>query len=206
MKPNNLTATFYQAFNFFNKELFKGSLGMVVITVSRKTNCHGFYWAGVFKSPDGPVSEISLNPDLFILGDEEVLSTLVHEMVHHWQYTTEGVMPKGHNAKWSKKMIQIGLIPSHNGKPGGAKTGMTMSHYIEKEGPFKAAYEKWKTLNSEVKFDLVSLPKKAEKKETKKPKKKIRKKCPKCDLSLSIEPHQRLKCLNCEKELTDGKN
>ena len=49
---------------------------------------HGYFHLEQFEHRDGPhaISEIALNPRSFGRTVEEVLSTLVHEMVHAWQY------------------------------------------------------------------------------------------------------------------------
>jgi hypothetical protein len=49
-----------------------------------------------------------------------VLSTLVHEQAHLWQHHF-GKPGRGryHNREWAAKMVEIGLIPSATGEPGG---------------------------------------------------------------------------------------
>jgi hypothetical protein len=52
-------------------------------------------------------------------------------MAHQWQFEFGTPSRAGyHNEEWSKKMQSIGLMPSHNGKPGGKKTGQNMSDYV----------------------------------------------------------------------------
>ena len=68
------------------------------------------------------------------------MSTLVHEMVHHWQHFAGTPSPSNaHNRQWAEKMMSLGLHPSSTGLPGGKKTGRSVSHYIIADGPFVPA-------------------------------------------------------------------
>lgn len=68
------------------------------------------------------------------------MSTLVHEMVHHWQHHFGTPSPSNpHNREWAAKMMTLGLHPSKTGLPGGKKTGRSVSHYILPEGLFVSA-------------------------------------------------------------------
>jgi hypothetical protein len=76
--------------------------------------------------------------------DREIVSTLVHEMVHQWQHHFGKPSRRSyHNKQWAAKVIEFGLIPSHTGKPGGKQTGQSVSHYIEENGLYDT---KWQTL------------------------------------------------------------
>jgi SprT-like family len=85
-----------------------------------------------------------LNPDAFInRTDEQICSTLVHEMTHAWQHTHGTPSSRGyHNREWATKMKSIGLQPSNTGAVGGKETGQQMTHYIMPDGPFVKAYAK----------------------------------------------------------------
>ncbi len=87
------------------------------------------------------LDELGLHPGFFTLRPvEEVLSTLVHEMVHHWQDRLGSPSRSNpHNRQWASKMREIGLEPSATGLPDGKDTGMHMSHYIQPEGAFMRA-------------------------------------------------------------------
>lgn len=129
-----------EAYDYFNKFLFENKLPSCLITVQRKKNCYGYFSRDRFTLGGGEVhtDEIALNPALFEgRSNEEILSTLVHEMVHLWQYHT-GEPGKGgyHNKEWAIAMHKIGLHPSNTGKLGGKETGPQMTHYIEDKGPF----------------------------------------------------------------------
>jgi hypothetical protein len=136
------------AFDHFNCVLFKGYLPPVLITLNhRSINVLGYYHDQRFslrtiEPVHAPrVSEISLNPkSMEGRSDTEVLSTLVHEMVHLWQFASATPSRGGyHNREWADKMESIGLAPSNTGLPGGKRTGQQMTHYIMPDGPFEKA-------------------------------------------------------------------
>ena len=137
---------FRHAYNFFNWVLFAGALPDCLITIQRHKGAYGYFSRSRFESFDRArvTDEIALNPDHFAgRTDIAVLSTLVHEMVHLWQ-AHFGTPSRGgyHNREWAKQMIELGLIPSDTGLPGGRQTGQRMTHVIEAGGAFdKAADE-----------------------------------------------------------------
>jgi predicted SprT family Zn-dependent metalloprotease len=114
-------------------------------------------------------SELTLNPDNFInRTDEEILSTLVHEMCHVWQIDVEKEKStKYHDKSWGLVMESLGLIPSNTGKEGGKKTGIQMTQYIEEQGKF-IYFAKEFLENNKLKWNRLSsnsgVPKKKRKK------------------------------------------
>lgn len=128
------------SFLIFNERLFQGSLPPVLITLQRKGNSFGFYKRNGFQNKDGAdnaLPELALNPTHFQRDDKRTLSTLVHEMVHHWQYCHGKPSSSYHNGEWAKKMETIGLMPSSTGEPGGKRTGSRMTHYVITGGMFE---------------------------------------------------------------------
>ena len=106
---------FQEAYDFFNAELFDGSLPHVLVTLQRKANTKGYFGANRFtgRTDATAVHELAMNPDTFIgRTDEEILSTLAHEMAHVWQQT-HGKPPTRcyHDRQWAAKMKEIGLQP-----------------------------------------------------------------------------------------------
>lgn len=93
-----------------------------------------------------------MNPEYFATGSiEEIMQTLVHEMVHLWQahYGDQG--RRGyHNKEWGAKMEEIGLMPSDTGKPGGKKTGEQMADYVIEGGLFKTKCDQLLTKNFKI--------------------------------------------------------
>jgi len=140
---SNPTVSFYtelqKAFDQFNNSLFDGKLPPCLITLRSSHSVYGYHHTKRFVSPSGEfLDELGLHPGFFTLRPvEEVLSTLVHEMVHHWQgHFGSPTRSNPHNREWGKKMKEIGLIPSNTALPGGKEVGRTMSHYIEPKGRF----------------------------------------------------------------------
>lgn len=134
--------TFQEAYDFFNKEFFDSKLPACLITMQRGRKSRGYFCAEQFEArveSAYSVHEIALNPMFFIKRtDEDILSTLLHEMVHLWQ-EEYGSPPRRnyHNREWAKKMEEIGLVPSNTGEEGGRKTGkQSMTHYINPSGNY----------------------------------------------------------------------
>lgn len=130
------------AFDYFNEKLFKDSLPQVMLTLNRERNTAGYFIPSIWtnqKWPDekeaGKWGEIALNPDYILKDgkrtDEDVYSTLVHEMCHLWQ-EYDGSAPRRcyHNKDFAEKMECVGLITSSDGTPLGKRTGQRMTHYI----------------------------------------------------------------------------
>jgi len=143
------TANFYgalqHAFDHFNVALFEGKLPYCLITLRSASRVYGYHHSKRFISISGEqLDELGLHPGFFTLRPiESVLSTLVHEMVHHWQEhfgTSSHSNP--HTQEWATKMQSLGLMPSDTGLPGGKRTGRAVSHYIIPEGKFLAACQK----------------------------------------------------------------
>jgi hypothetical protein len=137
---------FAEAFDFFNRELFGAALTACYITLERKANARGYFSEQRFahRVADERTDEIALNPAQFEgRTDEEILSTLVHEMTHQWQFLF-GSPGRGryHNHEWADRMEELGLMPSNTGLPGGKRTGQQMTHYIVPNGLFALACAK----------------------------------------------------------------
>jgi hypothetical protein len=131
---------FAGAFDHFNRELFGGGLPHCYVTLQRRAHTYGYYSHERFGSRggDGRTDEIVLNPAHFVgRSDAEILSTLVHEMVHEWQ-AHFGKPGRGryHNREWADRMEGLGLMPSSTGAAGGRRTGQRVSHYIIGGGRF----------------------------------------------------------------------
>lgn len=155
MKPTLDTYSGLQdAYDFFNRVLFDDELPQCLITYQRHKNTYGYYLPKSFVNSDKEqTDEIAMNPRYFLTRTEDdVLSTLVHEMVHLKQHHF-GKAGRGryHNRQWADWMLDIGLIPSDTGEEGGKQTGDSMSHYIEPNGRFAQAYQDIK----EQGFELI---------------------------------------------------
>jgi hypothetical protein len=134
------------AYDHFNRELFGGALPNQLITLHKRGNTLGYYAHRRFTTRDGVTyhGELALNPDGFTgRTDREICSTLVHEMVHVWQYAFGKPSRRGyHNAEWAAMMKSIGLYPSSTGVAGGKETGQRVSHYIIDDGLFDVSFQR----------------------------------------------------------------
>lgn len=187
-----------EAFSFFNQKLFNGKLPECLITLQRKGKCYGYYSPERFRSRNGTnqTDEIALNPSGFEnRSDEEILSTLAHEMVHLWQEHFGEHIPKKnyHNKEWAAKMKTIGLIPSADGAPGGKETGQNMTHYVEPGGKFQTVCKEFLVSGSAISWDEIQYPK-DEKKRTSKTKFT----CPDCGMNAWAKSTANLMCGVCQ--------
>ena len=140
------TVAFYgelqRAFDHFNQALFAGQLPPCLITLRSSGRAHGYHHKDRFVNRQGQtLNELGLHAGYFTVSPvEEVLSTLVHEMVHHWQDTLGHPSKSNpHNREWARKMREVGLEPSNTGLPNGKDTGQSVSHYIQPDGRFMKA-------------------------------------------------------------------
>lgn len=142
-------------YRFYNQAIFGGTLSDCIVNMSRHGGAYGFFaanrWSGENEAKK-IIHEISINPDFMNREDIEWHSTLVHEMCHLWQEDF-GKPSRGgyHNRQWADKMVQVGLMPTDTGEPGGKQTGQYVTHYIIPDGRFEQVF---KTLSSE---DLQNL-------------------------------------------------
>lgn len=145
-KAESPTKSFYSnlqtAYDYFNTKLFDGKLSPCLITLRSNNRIYGYHHTDRFINQQGKlISELGLHPAFFTMRPVEFgLSTLVHEMVHHWQAQFGNETKSNpHNAQWGNKMEEVGLMPSDSGLPGGKKTGRHVTHYIIPNGPFDHA-------------------------------------------------------------------
>jgi hypothetical protein len=136
-------SAFDQAYEWFNSQLFDNALPPCLITLQRKARSRGYFANDRFEHRAGgsTIDEIALNPDTFRnRSDKEILSTLVHEMVHCWQRHFGKVGRSGyHNKEWAAHMVTVGLMPTDTGEAGGKTTGQSVTHYIMHDAPFDRA-------------------------------------------------------------------
>ena len=186
---------FQKAYDFFNRELFGGSLPHVLVTLQRHAKMLGYFWADGFtgRTENSKTHELALNPDGFTgHNDREILSTLAHEMAHVWQQTHGKPPSCGYRDKqWAAKMKEIGLQPSTNGMPGGKETGKKVSHYIIATGPYARAYEKLAATGFQLHWE--STPRTTEEKKASKTKFT----CPDCGQNAWAKPDALLICGVC---------
>jgi hypothetical protein len=192
------------AYDFFNRELFSGGLPPCLITVQRHKGAFGYFSGERFASVVDAkeiTDEIALNPYHFATRKpDEVLSTLVHEMVHLWQHHFGERPRKGyHDRQWASKMREIGLIPTDTGEAGGKETGQGMMHLIEENGRFAAAVAKLQRAHPAILYHDRAGETDAGRK--KKAASKTKYTCPSCGLNAWAKPEAPLVCGACEKPM-----
>lgn len=193
-----------RAWKAFNQKLFDGELPPCLITLQRKKRALGFFAGRRFRSADGTIitDEIALNPAHFAdRGAKRVLSTLGHEMAHQWQHHYGKVSRGGyHNLQWAAKMEEIGLVPSHTGRPGGEETGQRMTHYVRAGGPFDRAADKLIAKGFALAY-VERTTKAARKIALKKRQSKTRYQCAGCGQNAWAKPDAHFICGDCKLRL-----
>jgi predicted SprT family Zn-dependent metalloprotease len=184
------------AYDHLNKVLFSGKLPDAMITYTRKPHMNGHFSEDRYSARDGKFRkpEIALNPDSFIdRTDEQIVSTLAHEMKHLEQYRFGKPGSRGyHNKEWAASMKAIGLMPSNTGAVGGKETGQQMTHYIIPGGPYQQAFKAlaatgWK-LNLQSTVHAGG---------TKAPPSKVKFTCPSCGSNMWGKPESKDICGDC---------
>jgi SprT-like family len=187
------------AYDHFNGALFDAALPDVMIVLSRKANMRGHFAPDRFSARVDAHGrhehELALNPDAFIgRTDEDICSTLAHEMVHVWQHA-HGQPSKRysyHNKQWAAKMREIGLQPSSTGAVGGKETGAKMSHYILPGGPYTQAFTALAALS--WKLNLESTPTRGGERAAPS---KVKFSCPACNQNAWGKPDLQITCTVC---------
>jgi len=191
---------FQQAYDFFNGELFRGTLPPVLVTLQRHAKAKGYFSPERFSGriEDAAAHELAMNPDTFTgRSDEDILSTLAHEMAHVWQQT-HGTPPRRsyHDREWAQKMKEIGLQPSTTGEPGGKETGQSVTHYILPAGAYANAYARLKATGFQLHWQSAPQGKQARAKKASKTKYT----CPDCGQNAWAKPDTALICGDCYDE------
>jgi len=201
MITKHVYTTFDDAYKFFNEKLFDGALPDCLITLQRTARSRGHFSPERFKKREGNdvIHELNMNPDSFVdRTDEEILSTMVHELVHVWQESF-GNPPRKcyHNKEWAVQMEAVGLMPSSTGEYGGKKTGQSMTHYIMDDGKFKLHCGAFLLKNALDWESIVFL-------KLKKQRNKTREKfvCPTCLQNAWAKKTANIMCGNCEIHMT----
>lgn len=196
---NNLA----HAYSYFNEQLFSNQLRDCLITLKRDNPCRlGHYQAMVVRNRTDRTAtdEISLNIVSFpSRTDTEILSTLVHEMVHLWQ-EHYGDAPRKcyHDKQFARKMKEVGLYPSNTGQPDGKETGQQMSHYIIEGHPFDIACKSLLASGYKINWQMeLEQPEGKEKKKS-----KVKYTCLECEQNAWAKPDARLMCANCMVPMT----
>lgn len=206
-RPTAEYTSFDEAYDYFNAKLFEGKLPLALITLNRKSKAYGYFSPERFISRANgseKVDEIALNPDGFeVRTDEQILSTLVHEMAHLWQQHF-GEPPRKcyHDREWADKMQDIGLMPTDTGMSGGKRTGQKVTHYILKDGQFSISAKS--LLETGFKLNWQSNVPLEEEKEKKKS--KVKYTCEWCGQNAWAKPNASLVCGDCMEKMEGEEN
>lgn len=215
-KPTLLQFTALQkAYDYYNAKLFKPVFGellppvMLSLNDNHKNSYLGYYAFDRYIDENGTIlSLINITPEHLNRSFIKVMSTLVHEMCHHYQYTfgaKKGRRSPYHNLEYTRIMERVGLICSNTGEIGGKQTGIQMTHYILEKGKFekltlkapqalKTPFTLNKTIFRREENDLRDDKIKAQKQ-------KIKYQCPKCNTKVWGKPNLEIRCIPCNTNL-----
>jgi predicted SprT family Zn-dependent metalloprotease len=196
-------AAYQGAFDYFNARLFDGKLPALMLNFSRKAKSLGFYCPALWLRGSGQeAAELSLNPDLLNRGPRDAVSTLVHEMCHHWQSTFGTPSRRGyHNREWANKMIEVGLHPSHTGQPGGNIVGQHMGHFIVEGGPFDRLFA---AMPPDVLLPWTAAGSLEAEKKKKLTQQKTAYRCPACEAKVWGKPGLSVLCGDCDERFEEN--
>jgi predicted SprT family Zn-dependent metalloprotease len=204
-----------KAYDFYNVRLFKPVFGellppvMLSLNDNHKNKYLGYYAFDRYVDENGTIlSLINITPEHLNRSFTKVMSTLVHEMCHHYQYNfgvKKGRRSPYHNLEYARIMERVGLICSNTGQIGGKQTGIQMTHYILEKGKFEKltlrAPQSLKTpftLNKNV-FRREESDQRDDK--IKAQKQKIKYECPLCNTKVWGKPNLEIRCIPCNANL-----
>lgn len=191
------------AFDHFNERLFDSRLPPVMMVLHRKRNAHGYFWKGVWAQRDvenSELSEIALNPETMGRTPKEVLSTLVHEMVHHEQFQFGKPSKVGHNVEWCEWMERIDLTPVGVGNCAGKRSGRNFTHEIVEGGKFDTAADE---LLARDDFDMSWFVRPQPKVKKRDPS-KVKHTCPSCGANLWCKEGLHVWCGDCDVQFQEA--
>lgn len=191
----------HAAWSHYNEELFDGELPPVVITLQRKTKARGYFSAKRLTENGVVRDEIALNPQYMQRPVSEILSTLVHEMVHQWQFHHGETMGRGHNREWADKMLEVGLQPVALNKQGAPyepnkETGSKCTHEIIPGALFDALTGV--LLASGWQFSVSDNALTDDQAKRKVAKRKTKYTCPSCEANVWGKPDMHIMCGDCD--------
>lgn len=183
-----------------NATFFGDTLPACMIVLRPRRNTFGYFQHACWGRPEdseGAVDAIAINSErLRTKGEEEIVSTMVHEMTHLWQeHYGERKPPKPyHNREWAAKMVEHGLMPSNTGLPGGKQLGKHMSEYRLDNGLFRRWYDDLaKPLLSWAEFPKLVAAKQQPK--------KYKYVCPRCEAKAWAHEGTALACGDCREPM-----
>lgn len=200
---NNESTALEGLFDAFNRQIFGGRIPKTVITVQRDggLKAKGYFtpweaWKGSADKKDA-ACEIAITGEILNRSPLEIAETMLHEMVHAWNYSRgiKDCTRKGtfHNKKFAETATFAGLVVATDKKYGHVTTG-----FEEGSTALKLAIEWDKEVKEAGVFEKYRFePAKA--KPTKKTAKSFKYKCPCCDTVITAKSEKlHVRCVDCE--------
>lgn len=190
MQMSEVTAFLENAYNALNKEFFNGELTPVVITVQSSPKAHGHYtnW-DAWKENDQGYREINIGAETLNRPIEDVMATLVHEMVHHY-CALNGIKDTSRKGTYhNKKFLWYGentkaIVLSYDSRIGYSPTkpSARLVAFIQAQG-----------------WQGVDLSRQGLGKAARTPKQGVRKyQCPECGCSVRATKAVNIACVDCQ--------
>lgn len=97
-----------KAFNLLNEDWFEGKLDTPIITVIPTPRAYAHYTtANVWRTANGGKREINIASGSLDRNYEDVIASLMHEMVHMWNDTVLNVQDTSRNGQWHNRTFAI---------------------------------------------------------------------------------------------------
>ena len=209
MNDDDLNKVLRIAFEFFNDNLFDNELPECVITLQRKRGARGYFWAEQWVREDTKevTHEIAINPEAFAdRSTKDILSTLVHEMVHMQQQCFGKPGARGyHNLEWVELMQRVGLTARSVDNPE-KQVGTRVTHDVDEGGVFDLACNRLLDTGLHINWRPVPIePQSAEARLAKSRRaSKTKFTCPECGLNAWAKQDASLGCWTCGVEMEDN--
>ena len=130
---NRVAGYLNKVFDLLNAEFFEGALSRPTITIQSTPKAYGHFSLreDTWISKNGASHEINLGAGTLARPIEEVVATLLHEMVHYWNFVN-GIQDcsRGgtyHNKKFKESAEAHGLLIEHSDKYGWSHTSPSES-------------------------------------------------------------------------------
>ena len=193
-------AAFERAFDELNAAYFDGRLDRPVITVSPTPSAYGHFtpWRS-WASGEDAFHEINLGAETIGRPVAEVMATLLHEMVHlHCHEQGIKDTSRGgtyHNGRFRIEAEKRGLVIAYDKRIGWSLTSPGDSLLLmARQGAFKK-------VEGELR-ELHRLGRPAAASAAKRPSSTRKYTCPRCGMSVRATRAVRVKCVECDEELT----
>lgn len=192
---------FEEVYDLLNETLFENSLQKCIITISPtpRRSGHFTYWES-WQSPNASFCEINLGAESIDRPALEIITTLVHEMVHQYNYENniKDTSRSGtyHNKRFKKAAEAHGLIVERDSKRGWSRTkpGEALCK-LEAEGLFKKC---------EAELEKMRIARLSTVPPTKERRRLFRTYvCPSCGVAVRASKEVRVKCVDCDRVMEE---